>query len=126
MSAILCEGIDEDMAMLKIFKRYFKLKGEMKEIEEQIKTLGFRSVEECIVLTVLVENNAPITRATIHDKSQIANGTINSVLANLSGNRLVKQEVDKTDTTHNTLKRQIYTPTQAGIDLIEKLKQQLQ
>lgn len=126
MSAILCEGIDEDMAMLKIFKRYYKLKAEMNEIDNTVKQLGFKSIEECIVLVSLVESETPLTRAQIHDKTNLANSTINTVTTYLDGRKLVKQSDDKADTTKRVLHRQIYTPTQAGIDLIEKLKQQLQ
>ncbi len=126
MPSTLNEGIDKSMAMLKIFKKYYKLKAEMNEIENTVKEFGFKSIEECIVLVTLVENEMPLTRAQLHDKTCLANSTINTVTTYLDGRKLVKQSDDKTDTSKRVLHRQIYAPTQAGIDLIEKLKQQLQ
>lgn len=116
----------EDMATLKIFKRYFKLKNEITDIEKQVKTLGFKNVEECFTLFILVENQKAMLKTELVQKTEIHDATLSRILIRLDSIKLVKQSNDKTDTSDRPLKRQIYTPTQAGIDLIEQLKQQLQ
>lgn len=126
MTLTLNEGVGMDMAMLKVFKRYFKLKNEMNEIEETVKQYGFKSVEECLVLVVVSESLEPLTRAKIQEKTTLANSTISAVTTNLDSKKLLKQADDKTDTSRNVLRRQIYTPTAKGIDLVAKLKSQLQ
>lgn len=126
MTPTLNEGVGLDMAMLKIFKRYFKLKSEMNEIETTVKNFGFKNIEECLLLLTLTENKHPMLREELAKQINIHGAVASRHLINLDSAKLIKQSDDPTDTTHNTLRRQIYTPTAKGIDLVAKLKSQLQ
>lgn len=125
MSAILCEGIDGSMAMLKIFKRYFKLKGEIAEIEEQVRTFGFKSVEECAVFVTVANSPAPCTRKDIEAKSNVGKSST-AMLSRLVSQHLVKSTEDPTDSRNRVLSRLLFSLTPNGVELYEQLKQQLQ
>lgn len=125
MSAILCEGIDGSMAMLKIFKRYFKLKGEIAEIEEQVRTFGFKSVEECAVFITVANSSVPCTRKDIEAKSNVGKSST-AMLSRLVSQHLVKSTEDPTDSRNRVLSRLLFSLTPNGVELYEQLKQQLQ
>lgn len=125
MTPTLNEGVGLDMAMLKVFKRYFKLKNEMNEIEEMIKQYGFKSVEECLVLVVIVESEQT-TSVQIQINTSLEQSTISTIARRLATSKLIQKKDDETDSKHRVLRRQIYTPTTKGIDLVAKLKSQLQ
>lgn len=125
MTPTLNEGVGKDMAMLKVFKRYFKLKNEMNEIEETVKQYGFKSVEECLVLVVIVESEQT-TSVQIQSNTSLEQSTISTIARRLATSKLIQKKDDETDSKHRVLRRQIYTPTAKGIDLVAKLKSQLQ
>lgn len=125
MTSTLNEGVGLDMAMLKVFKRYFKLKNEMNEIEETVKQYGFKSVEECLVLVVIVESEQT-TSVQIQSNTALEQSTISTIARRLATSKLIQKKDDETDSKHRVLRRQIYTPTAKGIDLVTKLKSQLQ
>lgn len=125
MMPTLNEGVGMDMAMLKVFKRYFKLKNEMNEIEETVKQYGFKSVEECLVLVVIVESEQT-TSVQIQSNTSLEQSTISTIARRLAISKLIQKKDDETDSKHRVLRRQIYTPTAKGIDLVAKLKSQLQ
>jgi len=125
MTPTLNEGVGLDMAMLKVFKRYFKLKNEMNEIEETVKQYGFKSVEECLVLVVIVESEQT-TSVQIQSNTSLEQSTVSTIARRLATSKLIQKKDDETDSKHRVLRRQIYTPTAKGIDLVAKLKSQLQ
>ena len=125
MSAILCEGIDEDMAMLKILKRYFRLKAEITEIEQQLREFGFKSAEECVIFLTLAEATKPYTRKEIEEKSTVGNASA-SILTRLCNQHLVRSTEDSTDSKNRILRRLLFTITPNGLELYQQLKQQLQ
>lgn len=125
MTPTLNEGVGLDMTMLKVFKRYFKLKNEMNEIEETVKQYGFKSVEECLVLVVIVESEQT-TSVQIQSNTSLEQSTISTIARRLAISKLIQKKDDETDSKHRVLRRQIYTPTAKGIDLVAKLKSQLQ
>jgi len=125
MSAILCEGIDEDMAF-RILNRYFKLKTEMNEILNLVKTYGFKGVEECVVFVTVSSSNTPLNKKDIIKISNISDGTVSTTLLRLAAQKLIRSTTDPTDTSDKALKRLLYSPTPNGVELYEQLKQQLQ
>jgi len=125
MTPTLNEGVGLDMAMLKVFKRYFKLKNEMNEIEETVKQYGFKSVEACIVFMTIAESPKPCLRKEIEAKSTVG-GSSATILLRLIEEKLIRSVEDPSDSRSKTLKRLLYSATPNGLELYEKLKSQLQ
>lgn len=122
MTLTLNEGVGN---VLKLIEKYFKLKGEVTSIETTVKRMGFKSVEELTVL-LAITTQANMTIAELVNNTSIVRNTLKTLVLRLIEKGYITAAEDKTDTTKNLLRRQIYTPTAKGIDLVAKLKSQLQ
>lgn len=116
MITIAKEGVGR---MHEFIEKYLKLKAELKDSE-------IKSIAELTVLYVLTENKQGLTKREITSKTDITTGTFATLSLRLIKAQLICTKTDETDVSKNVLRRQIYMPTQAGLDLMERLKRKLQ